>query len=126
MKEEVKNYDANREFFIEEECYINELSNSENDNEASIAKARVKPGVSTRWHKLQSITERYVIIEGEGTVEIGEIKQKVGPYDVVIIPPNCRQRITNNGKNDLIFLTICSPRFISNAYMDLENEESKA
>jgi mannose-6-phosphate isomerase-like protein (cupin superfamily) len=126
MKEEVKKYDANREFFIEEECYINELSNSENDNETSIAKARVKPGVSTHWHKLEGITERYIIIEGEGTVEIGEIKQKVGPYDAVIIPPNCRQRITNNGKNDLIFLIICSLRFISNAYMDLENEESKA
>lgn len=120
-KETVRHYDADGEFFIEEGCHINELSNDEYDGELSIARARVMPGVSTHWHRLEGITERYVIIEGHGIVEVGDIRQAVGPYDVVIIPPGCRQRIFNNGDKDLVFLAICTPRFRSEAYHDLES-----
>ncbi len=122
MKEEVKQYDGSKEYYTAELCHINELANSEDHEELSIAKARVAPGITTRWHKLDGITERYVIIEGDATVEVGDIQKRVGPYDVVVIPPNCRQRITNHGKKDLVFLAICSPRFIVNAYMDMEDE----
>lgn len=44
----------------------------------------------------------------------------VEPGDVVVIPPNQAQQITNSGSGDLIFLTICSPRFRPEAYQDLE------
>lgn len=120
---EIKKYDPSKEFFIQEECFINELSNTKNEEELSIAKARVEPGISTNWHKLEGITERYIIIEGQGTVEVGNLKQQVGPFDVVVIPPNCQQRITNNGKTDLVFLAICSPRFIPSAYHDIDYDK---
>jgi mannose-6-phosphate isomerase-like protein (cupin superfamily) len=38
---------------------------------------------------------------------------------VVIIPPHCWQRITNNGAEDLIFLAICSPRFLPENYQPI-------
>jgi oxalate decarboxylase/phosphoglucose isomerase-like protein (cupin superfamily) len=38
---------------------------------------------------------------------------------VVIIPAGCRQRITNTGPNDLIFLALCSPRFDAACYQEL-------
>jgi len=103
-----------------ERCAIAELSNLPEDPEVSIARARVAPGIITRWHRLQGIVERYVILEGRGVVEIGELPpQPVRPGDVVLIPPLCRQRIRNDGDADLLFLAICSPRFRWDAYEDL-------
>jgi len=119
MTEEVRRYDPAREYFTEEQCFINELENTERQQALSIARARVTPGVTTRWHRLSGITERYVILEGTGTVEAGGLKQAVGPCDVVVIPPGCRQRIRNDGDSDLVFLAICTPRFTTEAYQEL-------
>ena len=37
------------EVLTDERCHILELSNSPDDPEMSIARARVEPGVTTRW-----------------------------------------------------------------------------
>lgn len=114
-------FDASREYFFVEGCHILELSNSAEDGEVSIARARVEPGVTTRWHALEGITERYLILEGQGRVEVGEQPPGlVGPGDVVLIPPGCRQRIANTGPADLVFLAICSPRFVPERYRDAD------
>ena len=105
-----------------ERCYITELSNTPDDPDASIARARVEPGVTTRWHRLKGTTERYYIVEGRGRVEIGELPpQEVSVGDVVLIPPMCRQRITNIGAEDLVFLAICTPGFSKGVYEDIED-----
>ena len=109
------------EYFTPELCFINELSNSANDPELSIARARVAAGVTTRWHRLKDTAERYVILEGRGRMEVGDLPpQDVGPGHVVLIPPLCRQRITNLGNHDLVFLALCTPRFRPEAYEDIE------
>jgi mannose-6-phosphate isomerase-like protein (cupin superfamily) len=109
------------EYFTPELCFINELSNSANDPELSIARARVAAGVTTRRHRLKDTAERYVILEGRGRMEVGDLPpQDVGPGDVVLIPPLCRQRITNLGNHDLVFLALCTPRFRPEAYEDIE------
>ena len=106
-----------REFHTSEECHITELCNSPADGEASVARARVEPGVTTRWHRLRGISERYVILEGRGRMEVGELPPTdIGPGDVVLIPPHCRQRITNTGDSDLVFLCVCVPGFQLAAY----------
>jgi len=62
-----------------------------------------------------------VIIEGRGRVEISDLPaQEVAAGDVVLIPPLCRQRITNVGAEDLTFLAICTPRFEQRNYEDVE------
>jgi mannose-6-phosphate isomerase-like protein (cupin superfamily) len=67
--------------------------------------------------------ERYVILEGTGRVEIGNLApQEVTAGDVLLIPPSCRQRIANVGSADLVFLAICSPRFRSEAYEDFDSD----
>lgn len=110
------------ERFIDEGCYIRELSNSREDTELSIAEARLEPGMTTRWHRLQRTTERYVILQGKGRVELGDsLVQDVGPGDVVLIPALCDQRITNTGDDDLLFLAICTPRFEQGNYQDTED-----
>ena len=120
VKSNIKKFDLADEYFFDEGCYITEVSNSDDDQQLSIARARVAPGVTTRWHSLTGITERYVIVEGNGEAEVGEMSpQLVTAGDVVIIPPGERQRITNIGDSDLIFLAVCTPRFEVSKYVSL-------
>jgi mannose-6-phosphate isomerase-like protein (cupin superfamily) len=124
MKEDIKHINLHAEFFTPERCYITELSNTSADPGLSIARARVEPGVTTRWHRLCDTAERYYIISGKGIMELGELSpQEVTAGDIVLIPPLCRQRITNTGLEDLIFLAICSPRFCNDAYEDIDGQE---
>ena len=109
------------EYFFAEGCFITEAWNSPHDADVSVARARVEPGVTTRWHRLRNITERYLILEGQGRVEVGDLPpEDVGPGAVVLIPPGVRQRITNIGDADLLFLAVCPPRFASAGYEDVE------
>lgn len=88
MKAEIKKQNLKTEFYTSEKCYITELSNMPDDSDVSIAQARVEPGVTTRWHRLKEITERYYIVSGRGVVEIGEMPpQEVTTGDIVLIPP---------------------------------------
>ena len=120
MKPNIKKCDLSSEYFFAEGCFITELSNSDEDSNVSIARARVEPGTTTKWHYLRETTERYVILEGMGKVEIGDLVPKeVNVGDVVIIPPDERQRISNIGDGNLIFLAICSPRFDEAKYVSI-------
>ncbi len=122
MKETIRRLDLGDEFYTPEGCFIIEVSNTPDDPYASIARARVAPGVTTRWHRLHDTMERYVILDGRGRVELGELlSQEVNPGDVVLIPPRCRQRITNIGQQDFIFLALCTPPFRNEVYEDIDD-----
>ena len=125
MRPQIKRSQGQIEFETEERCSILEVSNSSDDPEVSIARARVKPGVTTAWHKLSGTTERYLITYGKGRVEVGDdIESEVSTGDVVLIPADTRQRITNTGDDDLIFYAICFPRFQPDCYQSLEDSDS--
>ena len=109
------------EYYFEEGCFILELSNSPADPDVSIARARVKVGVTTKLHRLKGVVERYVILSGIAKVEVDECEpQQVSVGDVVIIPSQCPQRITNIGTEDLVFLAICTPRFTEKVYENID------
>lgn len=121
MTDHLRLFDQATEYFFKEGCHIVEVSNSEDDPELSVARARLEPGKTTAWHRLSHCTERYVIIAGKGFVEVGEYEPyqvKVG--DVVIIPAGVRQRIHNAEADDLHFLALCTPRFKPEYYEALE------
>jgi len=111
-----------QEYYFREGSHILEICNQPAlDPALSIARARLEPGRHTRWHALRGVTERYLILEGQGEVEVGEEPpQGVAAGDVVLIPPGCRQRISNTGRVDLIFLALCTPCFTLACYEDLE------
>ena len=121
MNAAIRLLDPAAEFYTEERCHIVELSNLPEDPDCSIARARIEPGVTTRWHRLAGVAERYVVVEGRGRAEIGDLPPRdVGPGDVVLIPPACRQRIANLGRTDLVVLAICTPRFRPERYENLD------
>lgn len=120
----VQRPDPASEYFTAENCHILELSNSADDAAVSIARARVAAGVTTRWHCLHGTIERYVILQGRGSVEVGDSPAEiVTAGDVVYIPADCRQRIRNVGATELTFLAICTPRYVQRAYEDLESHQ---
>lgn len=120
METKIHHADESHEYMTLERCAILEVANTEEDPDVSIARARVGPGVSTQWHFLNGIVERYLITDGRGRVEVGDRPAAmVEPGDVVTIPSGERQRITNIGEGDLVFYCICSPRFVPEAYVPL-------
>lgn len=121
LTQAVRKQELSKEFLTPERCHILETYNTATDESLSIARARVEPGVTTAWHVLEHTLERYIIAEGRGRVEIGDLPASdVGPGDVVMILPGTRQRIANTGTTDLIFYCVCTPRFQQSNYRPLE------
>ncbi|MFT4173188.1 MAG: cupin domain-containing protein [Rhodocyclaceae bacterium] len=111
------------EYLFEEGCFITEWWNSPDDDAMSVARARVPAGATTAWHVLDGIAERYVILQGSGRAEVGRLPpMPVGVGDVVVIPPGVRQRIHADTQHDLIFLALCTPRFMPAAYRPLSDD----
>lgn len=108
-----------REYYFVEGCHILETLNDPADPAVSIVRARVEPGVTTRWHRLRGTWERYVILSGTGEAWVEQERFAVRPGDVLLIPPMAAQRIRNSGAGDLLFLAVCSPRFRREAYLEL-------
>lgn len=104
----------------EERCRIEERLNDPAVPGVSLARAAVASGVTTRRHALDGITERYIIIRGEGLMEVDGRSWRVVPGDRVTIGPGLAQRITNTGARPLEFDCICMPRFVPDAYRDLD------
>ena len=62
-----------------------------------------------------------MILQGTGRVEVaGQTGQAVEAGDVVVISEGASQRIANTGEADLVFLAVCTPRFIIDAYEEME------
>lgn len=109
------------EFYTDERCFITELMNTPNSPETSLAVARVAPGVTTQLHSLTGITERYVLRKGSGVIEIDGETSPLSVGDQAIIGPGQSQRITNTGPGDLEFYCLCTPRFVPDSYVNLED-----
>ncbi len=110
-----------KEFLTSECCFIAENWGSADDKKVSIARARVKPGITTKAHHLEGVQEIYLITKGKGKVYIQGLEPtEVKEGDTVIIPPETSQSIANIGKTDLIFYCICTPAFTDNCYHEDE------
>jgi len=123
MPETIIHADESGEYWSHEGCHILELVNQDSDPAVSIARARVTPDTQTCWHYLEGVTERYLIAQGRGSVEVGEsLVAQVKAGDIVLIPAGIRQRIRNTGSDDLVFYAICSPRFTASCYRSVRED----
>jgi mannose-6-phosphate isomerase-like protein (cupin superfamily) len=111
------------EYLTPERCYIAE---NFSDKDVSIARATVKPGITTKAHHLEKIQEIYIITAGEGKVTFSGLEStNVSVGDVIVIPAGASQKIANTGKNDLVFYCVCTPRFTEDCYFDDEAEQKR-
>lgn len=118
----IEKHAAGAEYDFREGCAITEWWNHPADDAVSVVRARVAAGAVTRWHRLHGTTERYLLLEGAGRVEVGDQPPaSVGPGDTVVIPPGQLQRIANIGDTDLVFLAVCTPRFRNDNYEDIDS-----
>ena len=75
----------------------------------SLAHASLEAGTASIPHILEACSETYFILNGEGTVYIGDEAQKVKKGDTVFIPEGATQYVENQGDTRLEFLCIVSP-----------------
>jgi len=124
MKPKIVKARALKEYATPERCFLYE---NYSDDNVSIARARVKPGVTTAAHHLKGATEIYIISRGRGIVKVGDLQPtEVSAGDVVVIPAGVSQKITNIGKTDLIFHCVCTPRFTADCYFTEQETEKKS
>ncbi len=114
MEPKIVKANSLNEYLTPERCFIAENFSGKC---VSIARARVQPGVTTKPHHLKGTDEIYIVTSGVGRVTIGNLEPtEVGIGDVVVIPPDTSQKITNIGKTDLVFYCVCTPRFTAECY----------
>jgi mannose-6-phosphate isomerase-like protein (cupin superfamily) len=107
----IKNLKNCRKFIAGDSSVLREILNARKGDFSfgySLAHAIVKPGKTTKPHKLKT-SEVYYVLEGRGKMHIDKETGKVQAGDAIYIPPRCLQYIENTGKSDLIFLCIVDP-----------------
>jgi len=110
-----------RETLTPEQCLIYENWSSKN---VSIARARVKSGITTKAHHLVGVDEIYLIAKGKGRARIGKLEPvEVRAGDTVFIPAGVSQQITNIAKSDLVFYCICTPKFKAECYCNEDTSQ---
>lgn len=68
-----------------------------------------QPMAYVKRHKHKVQEQIYHVIEGEGLMEVGDIKQVVRKHDFIFVPPGVEHSISNTGLVDLVFLVVTSP-----------------
>jgi quercetin dioxygenase-like cupin family protein len=107
-------------YYFVEGCHVRELLNSPALPGISIAQISVTLGETTAWHVLDGLAEQYFILSGSGEMETdGQLLGSVSAGDLVHIPVSTSQRIRNTGPVELVFLSICTPRFEPTHYRHL-------
>jgi len=107
-----------KEYYFKEGCFIEEWHNQSDDQQCSVARVRVEAGKTTKLHALENTTERYVMLGGSAMVTVGEKRWRVSEGDVIVIHPGEQQKIENLQREDLVFLAICTPRFVVENYRE--------
>ncbi len=90
---------------------LRELLNPHNDDvnvRYSLAVALVEPGETSRLHRLNN-PEVYFILDGEGTIRVGDETEEVHGGHTIYIPAGTEQQITNTGDEGLLFICIVDP-----------------
>jgi mannose-6-phosphate isomerase-like protein (cupin superfamily) len=77
----------------------------------SLAEAWLEPGQETQRHYHARSEELYVLLDGEGEMEVDGERARVGPGDAILIPPGARHEIRAGAHAPLRFLCCCAPPY---------------
>ena len=76
----------------------------------SLAEASLERGQATQRHYHARSEELYVLLEGEGELEVDGERSRVGPGDAILIPPGAWHQI-RAAEAPLRFLCCCAPPY---------------
>ena len=77
----------------------------------SLAEAWLEPGQATQRHYHARSEELYVLLDGEGEIEVDGERSHVGPGQAILIPPGARHQIRASDEGPLRFLCCCAPPY---------------
>ena len=77
----------------------------------SLAEATLAPGQETQRHYHAVSEELYVVLDGEGEIEVDGERRHVAPGDAVLLPPGAWHQIRAVGDSELRFLCCCAPPY---------------
>ena len=77
----------------------------------SLAEAWLEPGEATQRHFHARSEELYVLLDGEGEMEVDGERSRVGPGQAILIPPGAWHQITASDDGPLRFLCCCAPPY---------------
>ena len=66
---------------------------------------------ATAAHYHPRTEEIYYLLEGHGSMQVGNEIRAVGPGDAIAIPPGARHQMRNTGSVVLKFLCCCAPAY---------------
>ena len=93
MDAQIVRPDPASEFMTPERCSVLEVWNDPSDSSASMALARVEPKITTQLHRLNGVSERYLIVQDTGMVRVGQnLFEGVSQGDAVLIPAESAER----------------------------------
>ncbi len=87
------------------------------DTQLSITWVEVKPGASQKPHK-HSPEQCYIIIQGQGNMNVGEKSSTVEKGDIIYIPSNSVHFIKNQGDTTLVYISASTPAYDFKALYD--------
>jgi mannose-6-phosphate isomerase-like protein (cupin superfamily) len=77
----------------------------------SLAEAWLERGQATERHYHARTEEIYVVLGGEGEMEVDGDRRRVGAGDAILIPPGAWHQIRAEGAAPLRFLCCCAPPY---------------
>jgi len=110
---DVTNINCASAFTTKDGSEIRELLSHRNSciRRQSLAEARLPVNGATTPHYHPRTEEIYYIVEGHGSMRVGNEIRLVGPGDAIAIPPGARHQIRNTGSVVLKFLCCCAPAY---------------
>ena len=77
----------------------------------SLAEARIAAGTATHRHYHRASEEFYVLLEGEGRMEIDGVSATVSAGDAILIPAGSWHQIIADAGSEIRMLVCCSPPY---------------
>jgi mannose-6-phosphate isomerase-like protein (cupin superfamily) len=93
------------------------------DGSCDLAHLVVLPGHGTERHWHERLTEVYLIVRGNGVIELDGEEMLVGARNAVVIAPQARHDLRNVSDDELELYVLAHPRFDPE---DVHHEEAQA
>jgi len=76
-----------------------------------LAEATLAPGQATQRHYHRASEEIYVVLDGEGEMELDGERRRVDVGDAIAIPPGAWHELRAGGDRPLRILCCCAPPY---------------